>query len=220
VTDRKTANVVAAIVFVIALLIGAWLFGRNGALERPTTTTVVTKSALPAHTTSQESKRAAATGSGRKKTTQTTTTRTKATTPAAPASTETTSVTGSRSFVERLLGEKGVIFLQIGVVLLAAFIAAAAAQRVLVGQFGFKLGVLEVPELADASEKTIKELTLVAQSQQALNKQLTALSVEIRKVQEELRRTEGRGDRLDSVLNERLGVIARQLAALESQRGA
>ncbi len=64
------------------------------------------------------------------------------------SSTEVT--TSPKSLIDRVVTPGGLLLLQLGVVIFAAFISAAAVQRALSGQFQFKIGVLEIPEITVA----------------------------------------------------------------------
>jgi hypothetical protein len=55
--------------------------------------------------------------------------------------------TPNPNFTERALGQGGLWLLRLFLVLLAAFFAGAAVQRALLGNFAFKAGAFEVPEL-------------------------------------------------------------------------
>ena len=67
---------------------------------------------------------------------------------------------GSRSFFERIGGKTGQVFLLIGVLILAAFIAGAFVQRLLLGDFSIKLGgVLELGTVEEAKEDNTVKLT-------------------------------------------------------------
>jgi len=57
---------------------------------------------------------------------------------------KTTLETQPRSFLESAVGDIGLYALQIAVVFLGAFVAAAIAYRVIVGDFGFSLGALDL----------------------------------------------------------------------------
>jgi hypothetical protein len=215
---RASANLVAMVVFFGVLLAGAGVVGANHHVEHPTMTTTVTKSAVAASTTSRRSTEVVGAGKRRAKATTTTS---KTTVPATPQSTETTSVHGGRSLIERLLGDSGIVFLQIGVVLLAAFIAAAAIQRVLIGQFGgFKLGALEVGEVANASDETIQKLqTALTTVQQESSKRLAAVKADVKTMRTRLAKATKESSALDSQLSDQLSLITSRLASVEEKLG-
>jgi hypothetical protein len=62
------------------------------------------------------------------------------------------------SLLERSLSNGGLLLLRIGVAALAAFIAGAVVQRTIMGNYAFKAGPLEVPELVEASETVLTDL--------------------------------------------------------------
>lgn len=78
--------------------------------------------------------------------------------PALPRTVARTTKTAQRSAVERLLGDDGIVLPQYGVLLLAAFIAAAAMQRALVGRYGIKLAGLELAEIGESAADGLEEL--------------------------------------------------------------
>lgn len=59
-----------------------------------------------------------------------------------------TTETHPRSFLESLIGKVGLYALQAAIVFLAAFVGAALFQRVLVGNFRFKIGALDLTDKA------------------------------------------------------------------------
>jgi len=214
---RQTANLCAAVVFFVVLIIGGLVIDRNDVVEHPKTTTVVTKSSVQKSATSQKSTQVVRSAQGRTKTRTTWTTRTAA--PAVPQSTETTTVDGGQSFIERMLGDNGVVFLQIGVVLLAAFIAGAAIQRVLVGQYGgLKAGSFEIAELANLSDETVEKLqAALAALQQDSSAQLGAMKADVKTIRTRLARTRKESRALDSELSNQLSKILSRLAKVEEK---
>lgn len=68
--------------------------------------------------------------------------------PARPKKVVSTTQEGERSFTERVLGDGGLIVLQIGAIVLAAFLVAALLQRLVLGQYAIKLGSFELPAAA------------------------------------------------------------------------
>jgi len=65
------------------------------------------------------------------------------------------------SVLERSVAGGLIVLLQIGIVVLAAFLAGAAAQRIVLARYAVKIGTLEIgdlPEAADASNKAIQDL--------------------------------------------------------------
>ena len=99
--------------------------------------------------------------------TRTTTTQVQGARPGRPSETTTTTTSGERTTLERVLGDGGVVMLQIAAVALAAFLAAAVVQRVLLGKYGgLKIGTLELGEIAEASTAGIDELKHVKKAQE------------------------------------------------------
>jgi hypothetical protein len=158
VTRRGAADLFAAGAAVVVLGVGLVTVVLDSHVLAPESTTTVMKDAVSGT-------------AGTTKTTETTTTSKRgsssATTkvvvttgpaPEKPAEKTTTVEAGDRTFSERVLGDGGVVVLQIAAVLLAAFIAAAAVQRVILGEFGFKFGTFELAGVADESAAGIASL--------------------------------------------------------------
>lgn len=93
----------------------------------------------------------------------------------------TTTEEGSRSFLERALGESGLIGLQVAIVVLASFLAAALVQKALVGDFSIKVGnLIELAAVGDAAASPIialtAEVTDLAKASKEHKEKLEALS--------------------------------------------
>jgi hypothetical protein len=212
-TSRATANAVAAVIFFVALVCGAFVLGRNHRVERPTTVTSVTKSAAAAVASSQKVIEVIHEHGKKLKTTTTTT---KAATPATPKSHEVTSVHGGRSFAERILGNTGLVLVRVGLLLLAAFIAAATIQRVLVGQYGgLKVGSIDIAELTDESVGKLGAAMTKLQEESAST--LKSTKDEITELQARLERLSGDSQALDSELSNSLATITARVAGVEQQ---
>lgn len=196
------------------LLIGAYAVGSNHSVDGPTTTTAVTSTAVKPVAGVVTAKQIVRNGRGARKGTTTTTTTT--TSPGTPARTVTTTVSGGRSFFERVTGDDGGVLLRIGAVLLAALIAGAAIQRVLVGQYGgFKVGTFEIEDLADASGETLKKLKdALAQAQQESSTKLGQAEDAINALRGELATTKAAGLERETELNRTLAVITARLATI------
>jgi hypothetical protein len=206
-TSRKTANIVALATFAGVLLVGLFLVARHGSIDSPKTTTTVTKSAVSARTgQSQVTKQVVTDSNGKTNTTETTVS------PNSPESTTTTTVSGGKSFSERVLGDEGLVFLQIGLVLLAAFVAAAAIQRVLVGQYAFKFAGLEIGDLATASAESIEEL------QSSLTAVQEGAAKDVKKLRVRINRALSESRMHDAALNASLAKITSHLARLEDAK--
>jgi hypothetical protein len=76
--------------------------------------------------------------------------------------TETTTADISPSVWERLMGPRIILLVAFAIVLLAAFVAAAAAQRVLLGHYAFSLGALTVPEITGADVREAGQEAIAA----------------------------------------------------------
>jgi uncharacterized coiled-coil protein SlyX len=185
---RKTADAVAIAVAIAVVVAGVFLvvvkgpsfdppakttttveIGTGSGVGKKTETTEVNKSTNP-KSVSEKSSTAVEQPSGE------------------PAGKRTTTVEDSpRSFTERVLGESGLILLQIGIILLAAFLAGAFTQRVLLGDFALKLGgLLELGAVQEKAEQTLVGLTAkvaeTADAQAKQQKSLEALADNVRDI--------------------------------------
>lgn len=158
VTRRGAADLTAALVAVAVAGIGIGVIANDSHVLAPRSTTSVTKRAV-GHTSATHKQTTVVTRTRGKPTTRMTTSERVPGTPRQPRTTTVTTQTGERTFVERVLGDGGLFVLQIGVVLLAAFLSAAMVQRVIVGQFGgLELGTFKLSEIASASTSGIEAL--------------------------------------------------------------
>lgn len=148
-------------VTVIVLLIGFGLWAHYGSSFDPpvkTTTTVEvgTGGAAGKRVTKTETTKDA----GPKAKTGTTSSTEVETPQGSPAEKrQTVSEEGSRSLPERVLGESGRDLLQIAAILLTAFLAGAFTQRLLLGDFAFKLGPLDLGPAQEDAEDALVALT-------------------------------------------------------------
>lgn len=146
---ERAAYWVPLVVALAVLVVGGVKFLGDSDVLDPEAKTTVTTDAVPevpgAKKTTTEVVKQRGT-----QTKTTTTTEQQAPTPAQPAKTETTIEKGERTFLERVLGDGGLVALQLGALLLAAFLAAALLQRILLGQYAITIGSLELPAVATA----------------------------------------------------------------------
>lgn len=138
-----------------------------------------------------------------------------------------TSSPASDSTFERAIAGGGLFFLRLGLVVLAAFLAGAVVQRVWLGSYGIKIGVLElgdVPEAVEASTEAVKKLeNWIVEQIEPISDAVTALQSEVKEIQDLLTQP----DRVDEVIGElinatqlvtdRLIVVEGKLAALEGR---
>ena len=159
--SRKVADPIAFTIAIVTLIAGLVLVvGKGPSFDPPTKTTTVVESGsgtgLRKRTTTTEVNKPVEKKKGGHKTTK------QVEVPVgAPSSKRTETVeNSSRSFVERALGESGLILLQLAVILLASFMAGAFTQRVLVGEFALKVGgIFELDTMQEEAEETIEGLT-------------------------------------------------------------
>jgi hypothetical protein len=156
-SHRTFADLIAGVIAVAIGVIGTVAILSDEDVAAPTSTTTVSKDAVDAVPGTEKTTKVVE-QTGKDPATRTTTTETVGDTPEKPAETTTTTEEGERTFLERALGDDGLVLLQIGVAVLAAFLAGALIQRVLLGEYGFKLGTLELGTIARASTQGIKEL--------------------------------------------------------------
>lgn len=103
---------------------------------------------------------------------ETTTTTTIRKVPGKPTETTINRQPAEGSWTERALGDSGLLLLRVAVVVLAAFLAAAAMQRLVMGDYALKVGPVEVPALTAASEDA---LTAIKADLEALGARLSKL---------------------------------------------
>jgi hypothetical protein len=156
--NRKTANYVASAVFAILLIAGINLIiavGPSFDAPKKTTTVVEIGSGTGRGKTTKSFEKQ---GRSKKKAGKRSITVERPT--GKPVGKKTTTVEeGSRSFVERSLGKSGLIGLQGAIVVLAAFLGAALAQRVLIGDFSVKVGnLLELSATQDHADDSATAL--------------------------------------------------------------
>ncbi len=90
---------------------------------------------------------------------------------------------GGPSFSDRVTTPGVVLLAQLGVVLLAAFLLAAAIQRVVLGKYAFKVGTVEVPEVESDIEGL--EATLADVKRNATAK-IAALAKRLNEIEQSL----------------------------------
>lgn len=162
-TRRGAADLLAGLAALAVLVAGLVTVVGDSHVLAPESKTTVTKQAVAATAGTTKTNKTTV-GPARAKpgasagSTTTTTVETTGPGPAKPAETTETVQSGERTFTERILGDGGVVVLQIAAVLLAAFIAGAAMQRVILGQFSFKFGSFELASVADESAAGIASL--------------------------------------------------------------
>jgi hypothetical protein len=155
IVSRRTANIVAGVLVLVVAGIGVAVIVKDSKVTAPESKTTVTKGATEAVPASRKTTTETVRKGGKAVSTTTTVEAQSATPKRAPQTTETTQA-GERTFLERVLGDGGLVGLQVGVVLLAAFLAGALLQKVLLGDYSIKIGSLELAAVADASLGLIK----------------------------------------------------------------
>jgi hypothetical protein len=162
---RDVVNVLAAVVFFAVIAVGVQALGTDD-VRSPREVTTVSKGGTPSQPGGVKVTTVVTREDGKVKNRQTTTERTPET-PAGAPTTEKTVKNGERTFLERVLGEQGLVLLQIAVLVLAAFLAAAALQRVLLGKYALKLAGLELAELTTEAATSAAALKSAIEKTQA-----------------------------------------------------
>jgi hypothetical protein len=207
---RTFVGVISALLFCAVLFIGLRGISGDADIDAPQTITTVEKGAAAATPTVTNKTTVIGRAPGQEPT-RTTTTQVQGGRPERPRATVTTTTDGERTTLERILGDGGVSILQIALVVLAAFLAAAVAQRVLVAQYGgFKIGGVELGSIADASTTGIVELKDAVKQL----RQDAAMDVDVRKALEESRHEDAAVNRDLALLLRRLDLIERRLDQL------
>ena len=125
------ANRIAGAAALLVFLVIALVVDREGEFTEPRTTTVVETEAQPGSPVQRVTTRVTFAGGRRVGSTRTTEVQTPA--PASPPQEVKTTETAPPTGVERVLGDEILTF---GLALLAAFLTAAALQRILLGRYG------------------------------------------------------------------------------------
>ena len=140
------------------LIVGIVVISHDGGILEPKSTTTVTKEATEA-TPATVKKSVVVTRKRGEPATRTKTLEFLPGTPEQPRSVTTTNEAGERTFVERVLGDVGLVLLQGAVILLAAFLGAAVIQRMIMGEYGgVEIGAFKLGDIAAASTAGIAEL--------------------------------------------------------------
>jgi hypothetical protein len=164
---KDDADKVARAAAILVIVIGAaLLFTNGGDFGRATKTTTVHEQnfgAEPTKTTTTTEGR----GKSRKDTTVV-----EQQSGHAPDKTTTTTEDDARSFVERALGDGGLVLLQIGILLVAGFLAGAFVQRLALGKFALKVGPVEIPDIQEAASASEEAIAKLAADLAAGNKEL------------------------------------------------
>jgi hypothetical protein len=156
--------VVAAVVALAITTAGVVVIASDSDVLGPTSKTTVTKSAQSAAPKTRKTTVVESRERGRAKS-RTRTVETQPGKSAQPQEVTTTRQEGERTFLERVLGDVGIVVLQLGVVILAAFVGAALVQRIIVGEYAVEIGSFKLSQLANTSltalESLRRELTKV-----------------------------------------------------------
>jgi hypothetical protein len=131
---RRTADRWAAGIFFVVLILSAVFLASTLSAVLPTKTT-----------TTKSTKQVVTDAKGQNQRTETT---------------ETTTADVPLSVWEHLLGRRTILILALALSLLGAFVAAAAVQRILLGQYAFTLGALAVPDITASEVSEAAQTTL------------------------------------------------------------
>ena len=130
--------------------------------------------------------------------------------------TETTTTTGEAagSFFERALAASGLLFLRLGLLLVAAFLAGAIVQRTLLGRFAFKLGPVEVPDLPQAAEASRDAINKI---QAGVKRQVSRLANQVAMKLEQNASTTAQTGSLVAATARELSQLRERIAELEAR---
>lgn len=141
------AKILSSLVAVGVVVVGIAAMGGDWTVDDPKTTTTVVSAAVGKGERAQKTTTVTTRHGGR----VARTTKTVEATPgraAQPAKRVTTTVAGGKTVIERVLGDGGLVMLRLGAIVLAAFLAAAIVQRVVLGEYAITVGGLELPAVA------------------------------------------------------------------------
>jgi hypothetical protein len=151
---RDQANRIAAGVALLVFVVVLVFVDREGDFDQPRTVTMEISTVQPAPPSQKVTTSVTRAGGRRAGSTRTTEAEQPSATPATRRTT--TTEIEPRSFLERVLGDKVIEFL---IALLAAFLAGAIVQRVLLGRYGgSRAAGLGAAEIADAAADAQKKL--------------------------------------------------------------
>jgi hypothetical protein len=201
---KRTADIVAGLVALVVLTVGMTLVLLSPSVSAPRTTTVVAKSAVRRVPSSNRTV-VVTLGRGRK---TRVVTRQSSPIAAQPRQVTTTTTANDRTFVERMLGDEGLGFIKLAIVVLAAFLSGALVQRAILGQYGVTVGGFGLPQLQEAADTSAVAIEKLSRSLQAQRTALEELSRELRGEAKE-----ARGDL--AVVSEDLAVIYHRLSVAE-----
>jgi hypothetical protein len=157
VTYRNFADVVAALVAVGVLAVGVVVIAGDDDLAGSETTTTVVNGVVPQVPATRKTT-TVVTRPARGRAMRQTTIEVQGRIPSKPQQKTRTTEEGPRTFLERVLGDGGVLILQIAAAVAAAFLAGAIVQRVLLGEYALKFGNVELSAIAGASTAGLEEL--------------------------------------------------------------
>lgn len=217
---RTVVDVLAAIVVLGVLAAGVALIVGDDDLSGPETTTTVSKHAIDATpgTTNRTTVVTRTSQSAAKPdpVTRTKTTQVLGATGPKPAETTTTTEAGPRTVLERVLGDSGLVVLRVAAIVVAAFLAGAVVQRVMVGEYGgFKVGSLELTAVARASTEGLDELkqALIDLGRKA------ATQADLKKARQESHREDAATNRELALQLIRMSRIEERLHRVEDRKG-
>lgn len=194
----------------LVLIAGGYVIAsEDHRFDPPSTTTTISRDAVSYDSAFRKTTEVTTRSKGKPKTTETTTV-----VNGSPATKATTQVEGERSFFERVLGDAGLVFLQIALLLALAFLVGAAIQRALVGEYGgFKFGTFELTALAGASNDGIDKLKAALKK---LRKD-AAMDGDVASLRAELNAAIAESKAEDAATSSTLALIAERLAAVEKR---
>ena len=201
---KRTADIVAGVVALIVLIAGTTLVLVSSGVSAPKTTTTVAKSAVarvPSASRTVVVTRERGRGTR-------VVTRQSAPIAPQPRKVTTTTTANDRTFIERMLGDEGLGFIKLAIVVLAAFLSGALVQRAILGQYGVTVGGFGLPQLQETADTSAVAIEKLSRSLQA---QRTALEELSRDLHDRARET--RGDL--AAVSDDLAVVYHRLSVAE-----
>ena len=225
-TDRRTANVVAIVVFFFVLLTGLLLIVAKGPTFDPPETRKTVVESTAGREAGKETRSKVRSHEGRKTKSQSATRTRERPIRKPPKKSTVTVEEGSRSLVERALGESGLIGLQAALVVLASFLFAGLVQRVLMGDYAVKvgnleLGALQVQESSEATEKLTAQVADLQVVDKKLSEATDAQKQQLEVLSGAVKHAEGGSAALAEIVRsqaQELISLAAKLKAVEDKR--
>jgi hypothetical protein len=100
--------------------------------------------------------------------------------------TERTTSPAASGLLEQSLGSGGLLLLRLGIVAIAAFLAAAVTQRILLGQFAFKAAGFELSALGEVTEAADMAIELLQTQARTVAHELAEMAAHVDAQQDQI----------------------------------